>query len=273
MGILEDKNILGNENDDHITEIVVYVPGLGAGIAYLPAQVIIQQHFQGLKSRAVAMGLASAGLSLGVMAFSPLTRFLIDWYGWRGAILIISGCSLQILIPAAMFRPPKTKSPNTEWSPEAEDEDDTPDNDLGSHGNRVTRCCTLICDGFKSYFDPALADVRFVLLLCGCFTIMFGLDTIYIRSAARAESVGIDPVKASLVITISSPFAALGRIMGGFIARCIQPRNMFGSGLVSGGTAIIVSGLFAQDKFELHALFCAWFALSLGKYILGIFYM
>ena len=218
----------------------------------MAAQVIVQEHFQGLKSRPAATGLSTAGISLGAMAYSPITRLLIDAYGWRGALMLVSGCTLQLLVPAALFRPPRRDMTSIAKTEPSE-----------NHKNSV---CTSVRQALKNCFDPAFAHPSFIIHLCGVSTIMFALDTIDVRSAARAESVGIDPFRASLIVTISAPFSAFGRVVSGFIARCILPRNLFGGGLVSGGIATILSGLFAYDKFVAHAFFCSWFLLSNGEF-------
>ena len=161
-----------------------------------------------------------------------------------------------MVVPAAMFRSPRREISILTKSTSVED----------SH-QKTKRClsCPSIVQGFKSYFHPGLANVRFIIHLFGVSTVVLALDTIYIRSAARAESVGIDPFRASLILAISAPFSAVGRAASGFIARCVLPRSLFGGGLVSGGVATILSGLFAYDVFEVHTFFCAWFALSNGE--------
>ena len=159
--------------------------GLGAGISSLPAHVIVQQHFEGLKSRPVAMGIASAGLSCSVMVFSPLTRILLDNFSWRGALLLITGHTVQLLVPAALFRPVNEPPPELG----GKDEEDTEENHVvkgNTSSNACSQCCRSVTSALSSYFHPALAQKSFILLLAACSTIMFGVDTIYMRSSARA---------------------------------------------------------------------------------------
>ncbi|KAK3091005.1 hypothetical protein FSP39_016401 [Pinctada imbricata] len=54
-------------------------------------------------------GTHSPHLSLGII-FAPLLEYLISTYGWRGAILILSGIVANTIVCAAVFRPLSLKS-------------------------------------------------------------------------------------------------------------------------------------------------------------------
>ena len=207
------------------------------------------------------MGVASAGLSVSVMIFSPLTRVLINTYGWRGALLLITGHSLQLLVPAALFRPARKKPVRVEEP----DTSDTSTREDASVKSPTSRCLKSVSSAMMSYFHPALGNRSFILLLAACFTLMFGVDTIYMRSAARAILEGIDELQAAFIVSFSSPFSVLGRVTCGLLARLVNPRNVYGAGFVSMGASVILSAFLAFNVFGLHVFFCAWFAISVGK--------
>lgn len=77
--------------------------GLGFGLIYLPAIVSVTMYFE--KLRSLATGIAVCGSGFGTFIFAPLTEILITTYGWRGALLIISGVVFNCAIFGAMFRP------------------------------------------------------------------------------------------------------------------------------------------------------------------------
>lgn len=57
------------------------------------------------------------GSGLGAFIFNPFSKFLIDSYGWRGAILIEAGIILNCVLCGALFRPllkKKTRTNKTE---------------------------------------------------------------------------------------------------------------------------------------------------------------
>ena len=55
--------------------------GLGLGLIYLPAIVSVTYYFE--KRRAFATGLAVCGSGLGTFIFAPLSKFLVEEYGWK----------------------------------------------------------------------------------------------------------------------------------------------------------------------------------------------
>lgn len=87
--------------------------GLGFGLIYLPAIVSVGYYFE--EKRAFATGLAVCGSGLGAFIFNPFSKYLIDEYGWRGAILIEAAIILNCVLCGALFRPlkkAKTKNKN-----------------------------------------------------------------------------------------------------------------------------------------------------------------
>lgn len=57
--------------------------------------------------RSLAMGLGFTGVGLSSFAFSPLFQYLVQLYGWRGALLILGGLSFNIMVSGALIRPLK----------------------------------------------------------------------------------------------------------------------------------------------------------------------
>lgn len=63
------------------------------------------------KKRSFATGIAVCGSGIGTFIFAPLTEALINTYGWRGALLIITAITLNCIIFGALFRPLETARP------------------------------------------------------------------------------------------------------------------------------------------------------------------
>lgn len=76
--------------------------GFGLAFVYVPASVIPSFWFE--KKRALATGLAVSGSGLGTFAVAPLIEFLIEEYGWRGTLLILSAITLNFMVFGALFR-------------------------------------------------------------------------------------------------------------------------------------------------------------------------
>lgn len=51
------------------------------------------------------MGLALVGTGLGQMLMPQLVRALLDWYGFAGAMVLLSAMSLHAVLGATLYRP------------------------------------------------------------------------------------------------------------------------------------------------------------------------
>ncbi|XP_048247032.1 uncharacterized protein LOC125377489 [Haliotis rufescens] len=70
---------------------------------HAPALVLIGKYFK--KRRGIATAVAMSGISIGGSVFPPLVRFLLDEYGVRGSMLILTGLTMNMWVGAALFRP------------------------------------------------------------------------------------------------------------------------------------------------------------------------
>lgn len=77
--------------------------GAAVGMAHGPTLVMVGKYFN--KKRGLANSLANIGAGIGGLIFPPLIRFMLDFYGLRGTLMIISGVMFNISIIAALLRP------------------------------------------------------------------------------------------------------------------------------------------------------------------------
>ncbi|XP_003784927.1 monocarboxylate transporter 14 [Otolemur garnettii] len=77
--------------------------GLGSGMAYLPAVVMVGKYFQ--KRRALAQGLSTTGTGFGTFLMTVLLKYLCAEYGWRNAMFIQGAVSLNLCVCGALMRP------------------------------------------------------------------------------------------------------------------------------------------------------------------------
>ncbi|XP_078591253.1 monocarboxylate transporter 13-like [Branchiostoma floridae x Branchiostoma japonicum] len=77
--------------------------GLGYALTLSPAMAIVGQYFT--KRRALANSLTLLGSSVTSMSFPPLFQYLMDEYGLKGALLIIGGIMLNMVVAGALIRP------------------------------------------------------------------------------------------------------------------------------------------------------------------------
>ena len=99
-----------------------FVSGLGFGIMYLPSIVAVSFYFE--KKRAFATGIAVCGSGVGTFLIAPLSNLLLEEYGWKGALLILSGLILNCILCGALFRPlalPVIKEPLADQGEDGEE--------------------------------------------------------------------------------------------------------------------------------------------------------
>ena len=83
---------------------VFFCIGLGLSCSLFPSLICVKYHFE--RYRSVALGIGLSGSPLGTVALTPLIALAIQYYGWRGAMMLVAGFSFQSLISAALMRPP-----------------------------------------------------------------------------------------------------------------------------------------------------------------------
>lgn len=81
------------------------ISGLGLGVIYVTAVVSIAFWFE--SKRTFATGIGASGTGLGTFLYAPFTRWLIDYYGWRGATLILGGTLLNFCVFGALMIDPE----------------------------------------------------------------------------------------------------------------------------------------------------------------------
>ncbi|CAH1784633.1 unnamed protein product, partial [Owenia fusiformis] len=79
------------------------IAGGGLGLAYIPATIIINDYFA--TKRTLAFGIATSGFGVGSFLYPLLIEALNEEYGWRGAMLILSGIGLNICVCGVLMRP------------------------------------------------------------------------------------------------------------------------------------------------------------------------
>ena len=68
--------------------------GIGEACSVISIWMALNSYFD--KRHGLAMGLKAFGSSIGMFAGPPFARFLIDKYAWRGALMLLAGCQIQV---------------------------------------------------------------------------------------------------------------------------------------------------------------------------------
>ena len=81
------------------------IAGLGLGLCYVTAVVSIAFWFD--KKRTLAVGLGACGTGIGTFLYAPMTTYLIEEYGWRGACLLLAGTFFNMIVAGTVMRDPE----------------------------------------------------------------------------------------------------------------------------------------------------------------------
>ncbi|CAG5000190.1 unnamed protein product [Parnassius apollo] len=94
--------------------------GTGAGLAFPPTVYIVTSYF--VRLRGLANGICMSGSAFGSIILPPVLRYLLETYGYKGAVLILGGIMLNVWAAALLFQPVEEHMVRKYKEPE-EDED------------------------------------------------------------------------------------------------------------------------------------------------------
>lgn len=93
--------LLFGDNTDSL--LLCFITGLGTSMIHCLTLVMISAYFD--KRRGFANSLANVGGSVGGLVFPVLIRALLDKYDLQGALIVLSGIMLNMVIVGALLRP------------------------------------------------------------------------------------------------------------------------------------------------------------------------
>lgn len=82
-----------------------FFSGIGVGLATSAAFVALNHYFK--EKRGQAVGLSMAGTALGMLILPQLVRILLEAFGFRGAVLVLSGLALHATAGSMLLQPIK----------------------------------------------------------------------------------------------------------------------------------------------------------------------
>ena len=166
---------------------------------YQPSLVILTYYFD--KRLARASGLAQTGTGLGLFVVPPLLQFLIDQYGWQGALLVLAGVVANNAACAALYRPSalelETKSAHQS---------------SGSSG-----MISLIKSGINTLDLNLLRNLRCNCLFLANFLFVLAYTAIMQFLVAKAVHVGISDLRAAFLVSLIGISSVIARLTHGYI--------------------------------------------------------
>jgi predicted MFS family arabinose efflux permease len=196
---------------------------VGAGVScfYVPLTVTAMRWFE--TRRGMAAAVVSSGNGLGILALSPLARWLINAYDWRTALVLVAELSALVVIPAAFLLRDPDRSP-------------TEDGDADPAGTQSV---------FTRWPFWAIVFTHF-----GCCTAHSGP---IFHMVSHAIDQGVPAMAAAGALGISGLTSILGRVGTGLVADRVGVKRTLLVALALQASVIFLY-LFARDQDTVYGL-------------------
>ncbi|MFZ9017729.1 MAG: MFS transporter [Ilumatobacteraceae bacterium] len=178
--------------------------GLAAACGYVPMVAMVGGWF--VRFRAVAVGLAVAGIGVGTLVMSPLSAALIDRYGWRDTYVVfaIGGAVVLMLCVPLAARPPGDGSPQ------------------------------------PSRFTDALSSPVFRRIHLSAFSLGLALFVPFVFVGQYAKEQGIGSVRAAVLVGVLGGASVLSRVGFGSLVKRLGSFRLYRTCLAIHGVSFVI---------------------------------
>ena len=222
---------------------------IGTGATYPLVMSTASRWF--VKRRGLALGIASSGLSLGMMVMPPIAAWLIAHYGWQASYFIMALMAVFIIIPCTLLI---RKAPS-------ELIDLPPDERLAAKNAGSSKG--------QSHSEPRelsllqLAKTRnFWLILLMSFLWASSAFIVLTHIVRHAIDLGITSMQAATILSLIGGMAVLGRLVVGRLSDSIgRKQGLVISTLVAAGAMLWLTQ--ASNLWMLY-LFAVLFGFAFG---------
>jgi MFS family permease len=189
----------------HVYAIYGVLIGIGVGGLFPAAMSTIARWFT--SKRGMMIGIASAGLGLGTIIFSPLIAHFITTYDWRRAYVITGIIVLVVTLTAAQFlkRQPEGGVPVT----------------LTKTAPEVSKPAT---GDFT--FRQALRTRQLWMLVVVYMLSGYGQFSVIVHIVPYATGLGISPVSAAAILSVIGGASIFGRLIIGGVGDRIKVKPL-----------------------------------------------
>lgn len=204
--------------------------GIAAACGYVPMVATVGGWFE--RQRAVAVGVAVAGIGVGTMVLSPLSAAMIDRYGWRDTYVVfaIGGAAVLLACVPLVDRPPGDGSPQ------------------------------------PSRFGDALRSPVFRRVHLSALALGLALFVPFVFVGQYAKDRGIDAVQAAVLVGVLGGASVLSRIGFGSLVRRFGSFRLYRACFVIHSVSFLV-WLVAGSSYALLVLFVLVLGIGYGGFV------
>ncbi|CAH1245256.1 SLC16A12 [Branchiostoma lanceolatum] len=216
----------------HLFFSVGILTGFGFSLMYSPSLAMIGRYFD--RRHATANGIGVGGTGIGIFVFPLLYRFLIDEFGWRGALLVAAGIPLNGCVCGALMRPIHLKEDRKEKKSNIQPR--------GIHSTETEPKKKLLhfCEKIMEAFDVTLLKHRPFLLYCvSLFGTSLGSSMIFVHLVAHAQNIGVEKTPAAFLLSVLGISEAVSRPLHGWLSDRIHISKVYYYMIGNTGLAIL----------------------------------
>ncbi|XP_068682739.1 monocarboxylate transporter 8-like [Montipora foliosa] len=222
--------------------------GLGACFIYNACYLVIAQYFE--KKLSTATGIVALGASLGVLYTGPLLQILLDAFGWRESLRIMTAFYGVICILSLAFNPNVDNNTPNETNLE---------NDSKETKDEEKKGISLYCSVW-TFPTFTTAVISFVFA-------SFGMYIIYINLVEFSEEIDITAQEASRLFIFIGLASSIARVITGRLCneKSVNPVYIYQLSML---TACIATFLLPFSTKYWHLIvFSTAYGLSDGIFI------
>ena len=204
--------------------------GIAAACGYVPMVATVGGWF--VRYRALAIGLAVAGIGVGTMVLSPLSAAMIDRYGWRDTYVVfaIGGAAVLLACVPLVDRPPGDGSPQ------------------------------------PSRFGDALRSPVFRRIHLSALALGLALFVPFVFVGQYAKERGIDAVQAAVLVGVLGGSSVLSRVGFGSLVRRFGSFRLYRACFVIHGVSFLI-WLAAGSSYAMLVLFVLVLGVGYGGFV------
>ena len=204
--------------------------GIAAACGYVPMVAMVGGWF--VRQRALAVGLAVAGIGVGTMVMSPLSAALIDHYGWRDTYVIfaIGGAGVLLACVPLAAQPP------------------------GDGGPQPSR------------FADAIHSRVFRRIQASAFFLGLALFVPFVFVGQYAKDRGVESVQAAVLVGVLGGASVLSRVGFGTLDRRFGSFRLYRTCYVIHGVSFVI-WLVAGSSYAVMVLFVLILGVGYGGFV------
>ncbi|XP_066279002.1 monocarboxylate transporter 13-like [Branchiostoma lanceolatum] len=207
------------QNVVHLIITIGLITGFGVSLTYSPSLAMVGKYFH--KRHATANGIAISGTGVSMFILSPLFQFLIDEFGWKGALLIFAAIALNGCVCGALLRPLHLKDAGKAEKAENEDAEN-------EDSSKTCKAIVPFCQKVLKMFDMTLLkSPPFLVYSLSLFGLTLGNSIIFVHLVAHAQGLGVEKTQAAFLPSILGIIEAVARPISGWLSDRLPVRKLY----------------------------------------------